>query len=406
MFLASQAQAITQHLLLFIFFYKTNIIMKIKISIISILLTMSLCINAQTRFKVIDDLYSVLPNPLTNQIIDSFDKLLISINNEQLDTTLIDCEDADMNRNFFRYLKGVEGKDTIPDYFQARLINLYPVENNQYLLTISYTKNDEIGRILTFIAKNNDGKIVFANPLRYNTKFWKTATVGTITYFYPDTIDVKRAEVFNQKNISMAKKLNLPVRNWDVYMCRNYQEAIQIQGCSYEFTRNGFLNSGDIIDPKTLFSVMSDEDFSHDVLHIYASQIRGKVRNATAECGVAYYWGNAYHTGVVGKAPDLKELIPVVQQYLQSHKVISLLDLFDKSPDVLAEYGYPKPIHIHQIISAIICKEIERQKGTEGIIELLKSGRGDENFFKSIESLIGINRNNFDKEVYKLIFAQ
>ena len=380
--------------------------MKIKTLTILTFWATSLFVNAQTQFKVIEDLYSVLPDSLTNQIIDSFDRLLVSINNEQLDTTLVDIEDADLNRNFFRYLKGIDGKDTIQNYFQAQLINLYPVENNQILLTISYTKSNEIGRILTFLAKNNNGKIVFANPLRYNTKLWKKATVGTITYFFPDTIDLERAKTFNQKNILMAQKLNLPVKNWDVYMCRNYQEAIQIQGCFYEFTRNGFLNYGDIIDPKTLFSVMNDEDFSHDVLHVYASQIRGNVRNATAECGVAYYWGNAYHTGMVGKSPNLNELIPVLRQYLQSNKDVKLLELFDKSPDVLAEYGYPKPIHIHQIISAVICREIERQKGTEGIIELLKSGRGDNNFFKRVENLIGINRDNFDKVVYELIFAK
>jgi len=52
----------------------------------------------------------------------------------------------------------------------------------------------------------------------------------------------------------------------------------------------------------------------------------------------------------------------------------------------------------------VICKEIERQKGKEGIIELLKCGRGNDNLFKATEKLIGINRQNFDEEVYQLIF--
>lgn len=384
--------------------YKNN--MKIKVFAISILLTLSLSTSAQTQFKVVKELYSSLSDSLTNQIITSLDRLLISIDNAQLDTALISTEDVDLNRNFFRHLKGIEGKDTIQKYFQAQLINLYPIENNQYIVTLAYLKNNEIGRILTFIAKENNGNIVFANPLKYNTKFWKTATIGTITYFFPDTIDIKRAELFNQKNILIAQKLNLPVRNWDVYMCRNYQEVIQIQGFSYEFMRNGVFNQGNIIDPKTLFSCMNDEDFSHDALHIYASQIRGKVRNSNAECGAAYYWGNAYHSGVEGKSPELEKLIPVLQQYLNSHKDIKLLELFEKNPNVLAEYGYPWPIQINKIIVGVICKEIEKQKGTEGIIELLKCGRGNDNLFKATEKLIGINKENFDDKVYKLIFAE
>ena len=107
-------------------------------------------------------------------------RLLISIENEQPDTTLIDTEEADLNRNFFRYLKSIEKKDTIPDYFRAQLINFYPVGKHECLLTLAYLKNNEIGCIQTFLAKENNGKIVFASPLKYNTRHWKTKTIGTI----------------------------------------------------------------------------------------------------------------------------------------------------------------------------------------------------------------------------------
>lgn len=380
--------------------------MKTRIFTISVLLIMSLCLKAQTQFEIAGRLYSSLPDSLTTQIIDSLDKLLISIGNERVDTTLIDNEHADLNRNFFRYLKGIGRKDTIPDYFKARLINLYPVGGSRYMLTLSYTNNDEIGRILNILAKEDNGNIVFANPVKYNARHWKTAKVGTLTYFFRDTIDMERARLFDRKNISIAQKLNLPVRSWDVYMCANYQEVLQLRGYLYESTTNGVFNSGYIMDPKTLMTCMNDEDFSHDVLHIYASQIRGKERNGVSECGLAYYWGNAYHSGIAGKAPDLEKLLPVLQQYIQSHEDVKLLDLFEESPNVLAEYGYPWPINVNRIIAATICRQIERKKGTQGIIEMLKCGRGNDNLFIATEKLIGINRDNFDTEVRKLIFAK
>jgi len=380
--------------------------MRVKTITISILLAISLYANAQTQFAVAEKFYSSLSDTLTEQIINSLDKLLISIDNEKLDTTLVSNENMDFNRNFFADLKGIEQKDTIQKYFRGQLINLYPIENKQYLLTLAYTKGNEIGRILTFLAKGNNGKIAFASPIQYNTKYWKSAKIGTLTYFFPDTIDTKRAESFNQKNIAMAKKLGLLLQNWDVYMCRNHQEALQIQGCFYEFKRNGLVNRGDIVDPKTLFSVMNDEDFSHDVFHIYAHKIRGKKINWTAEEGIAYLWGNSYHLANVAKAPEQRDLVPLLRQYIQTHKDVTLLDLFEKNPDVLAEYGYPKPIQVKSVISGIICEEIEKQKGEEGIIELIKCGSGDDNFFQSIENLIGINRDNFNVEVKKLIFSQ
>ena len=96
---------------------------KIHVAIAGMLI--SLCSYAQTRFDVIGNFHSAWPDSLTHQVIHSFDRLLISIENEQPDTTLIDTEEADLNRNFFRYLKSIEKKDTIPDYFRAQLINLH-----------------------------------------------------------------------------------------------------------------------------------------------------------------------------------------------------------------------------------------------------------------------------------------
>lgn len=378
--------------------------MRIRIIIAFTLGLISLNINSQTQFKIGKKFYSSLSDSQTNKIICSFDKLLLSVDNAELDTALIDVENRDLNREFFRYLKGVEGKDTIQKYFQGQLINLYPIENNQFMLTIAYVRNDEIGRILTFHVKDNNGNIVFANPLKYNTKYWKSRTIGTLTYYYQDTIDTKRAELFNQKNILIAQKLNLPVRDWDVYMCRNYQEVNQIQGCVYDYLYNGKINSGYIMDPKTLFTCMNDEDFSHDVLHIYASQIRGKERNSLGECGLAYYWGNSYHLGDAEKAPDLEELLPVLRLYLREHNETSLLELLEKSPDVLAEYGYSWPVNVNRIIAGVLYREVEKQKGTAGVIELLKCGKGNDNFLSATGKLIGISRDNFEKEVYKLIF--
>ncbi|MDR0606458.1 MAG: hypothetical protein LBG80_19455 [Bacteroidales bacterium] len=376
---------------------------KVKFVLIIFLVATSLTGNAQTRFSVPETLWTAFPDTLRNEIIKSLDSLLSGIDKRLLDTSLIDKDNYDLNYNFFYYLKGIEKKDTVPYYFRGQLINLYSIAPSQYLLTLIYSNKDEIGRIFSFMAKDDKGKIVFACPLKYNTKHWKTTTTGTITIYYPDTINVKRVEEFDSKNIAMASKFNLPVREFDLYMCRNYQEALQLQGCLYEYRSNGYLNSGDIIDPKTLFSVMNDEDFSHDVLHIYAYHIRGAIRNRAAEEGLAYFWGNAYHASNKGTIPDQHELVPVLKQYLASYNDVNLLDLFDKSPDVLAEYGYPKPVSVKYIITGLICEALEKEKGVAGIIELIKCGRTDDDFFESINKLMNINRSNFDAKVRELL---
>jgi hypothetical protein len=377
---------------------------KLKTTFLLTFFAVSLSINAQTDIKMSENLRTVISKSLKEKIIISLNNFLESIEKGNIDESLIDKDNFEFNNSFFSYFKEIENKDTVKNYFQGEIINMYPVLPSQYLITIAYVHNNETGRIFTIIAKENDENIVFASPIKYNTRHWKTTTIETIKFYYPDTINISQAKAFNHKNIIMASKLKLPVRNWDMYMCSNYQEALQLQGCLYDFKSYGIVNSGDITNPKTLFSVMNNEDFSHDVFHSYAENINiGGERNWSAEEGIAYTWGNAYYTDSKGNVPEQQELIPVLQQYMRTHSEIKFLDLFDKSPNVLAEYGYGHPISVKSIISGIICDEIEKQKGADGIIELLKCGKGDENFFKSTDQLIGINRNNFEDKIYELL---
>jgi hypothetical protein len=325
-----------------------NMNSKSKSSVLAAILAMAMPSFAQTQFKTAENFRSYLPDSLTKQIVSSLDNLLVSIENENLDTTLIDPDNYDFNRNFFLNLQGITGKDSIENYFQGQLINLYPLENKQYSVTVAYTKGAEIGRIFNLLAKDENGKIVLSSPLMYNTRHWKSTSIGTITYFYTDTIDFARAEQFDRKNVIMAQKLKLPVRKWDVYM-NEYRKA----------------------------------------------------RNTTAEEGLAYLWGNAYHfnRNLTDKSPDQDELVEALRKYIQSHPDVKLLDLFDKNPQLLS-------VSVKSTISGMICAEIEKQKGVDAIIELMQCGRGDDNYFKSIEKIIGINRQNFNEKVYKLLITK
>lgn len=361
---------------------------------------------SQTRFKLSSAFHSRLSVAKTDRIVGALDRLLFSIGAGKIDTTLLEPENIEFHYNFFRDLQGIENKDTVAGYFHPQLVNLYPLTETKCMLTLVLSKGDELGRIYNILVREKEGHLFFASPLYYNTRFWKTTTVGSVRYFFPDSIDMQRAELFDRKNKTIAQKLELPLRHWDVYLCQNFQEALNIQGCVYEYSRNGVVNSGYIVDPCTLFACMHDEDFSHDILHIYAAGIRGNQRNRIAECGLAYYWGNAYYTTPNAKSPALEELLPAFQKYLDEHKGAQLLSLFEKNPDVLAEYGYPKPIEVNKIIAALICREIERKKGEKGIIELLKCGRGNNNFFRVVEQLIGLNHENFDSELRRLVSCQ
>ena len=54
----------------------------------------------------------------------------------------------------------------------------------------------------------------------------------------------------------------------------------------------------------------------------------------------------------------------------------------------------------------MIVKKIEKEKGFNAVVEFLKCGKYEktnENYFNILEKLTGINRMNFNVEIWKLI---
>ena len=72
---------------------------------------------------------------------------------------------------------------------------------------------------------------------------------------------------------------------------------MHVLGMEYNVQSVGLVRNGYFIDTTGVFAVQGNEDFSHDIVHFYSSEFRGQVkRNAAADEGLAYLWGNAYYT--------------------------------------------------------------------------------------------------------------
>ena len=58
---------------------------------------------------------------------------------------------------------------------------------------------------------------------------------------------------------------------------------------------------------------------------------------------------------------------------------------------------------VRSVIAGLIADEVEQKKGMPGIIALINCGKGDENYLSAIDTLIGINKVNFDTRVRVLL---
>lgn len=341
-------------------------------------------------------------------LLKSIENLFVSIDNGKLDSTLINHENRKLTNSILISLKGNEDneKDSIKKFYKRQLINLYPISSTEYFISIAYigskyTEQPIVKTIFNLIAKNENGNIVFSLPTKYLTKNWKTKKVGNTTYFFPDKINIANAKLFDKKNIIIATKFGLTPEKFEFYLCNNYQEIILLLGYEYDVESNGETRNGYGVTANTIFSVMHNEDFSHDLFHYYSEKIRTNKRNWYAEEGFAYCWGNAYWNKPNGEIITQSELVAELQHYLKSHPTTSLLELFDKRPNVFIYLS--AEISLKKILSGLICNEVEIKTGITGVKELLNCGRGMDNFFKVTDKLIQINRTNFDIEVMKLI---
>lgn len=365
--------------------------------------------NAQSLIFKPTHLKYELDSSTKSKIVASLDTLFSQIKSGKIKEALINKDNGELNMSTMKSFVGIEEnkKDSIPDFYKKQLINIYPISTNEFWITLAYIGEENnkppiLQNIINLIATNTNNNIVFSIPIKYLTKTWKTEMVGNITYFFKDRINIGRAVKFNAKNAIIANKLGLQPEKMNFYLCNNYQEILQLLGYQYDAESNGKTREGLGVDAGNIFSIMNNEDFSHDVFHYYSSKIRGDIkRNRTVEEGIAYSWGNAYYTKANGEMIEQKELVQDLKRYLKTNPTTSLFELFTQDTKIFDRM--PSEISVKSTISSLLCDEVERKKGVNGIKTLIKSGVGDKNFFKTLNDLLSINQTNFNTEVMRLI---
>lgn len=343
-----------------------------------------------------------------NQSLESF---FLEMNQGKINENLLTPKGAELTKSQLQELVRYEIKkdSTAKKKQDKQLINVYPISNNKYFISISYTyQNPETNPILLYIinliATNTNDKFTFSVPLDYLTRYWKTETIGNITYYFRENINKERAKVFDNKNIEIAGKLGLKPEKLNFYMTDNFQEISELLGFEYSIYSNGKYRDGYGVDSKTIFAVMNNEDFSHDMFHYYSGQINKREnRNWITEEGIAYAWGNAYYTDKNGEMITQKKLVAELQDYLLKNPNANLFELFSNDEKIFKIIA--PEISVRSTISGIIANQIEKKKGKEGISKLINAGSQDrlESYLKATNELIGINKENFNLKVGKLI---
>ncbi|SHM80493.1 hypothetical protein [Mucilaginibacter sp. OK098] len=353
----------------------------------------------------------LLPKDTTtnNQVITSLNGFLKqkekpnNANNFVLKERLLETEillDAMKGSGLSRKLKD-------SNYYKCYLTNLTRLDNDNFVAQISYMSIDEHTPVLhasyRLLAKREGTQFCFYSPLKQNTIGWKTRKFNNITYYFRDTIDIVNAKAYQKKVNFYDDKLKAPQQVVEVYLCDNFLEVQQLTGIEYMQDYAGYktINLDTRGNNTTLvvngWNSETRRFDPHDLWHARLRIILSPgVINRPVDEACAYLYGGSWGF-------TWNEILAQFKKYVSDNPNADWLKLYLDGSNFV---GTDKTLKISYMLNALIVQKIEKEKGFPVVMELLGCGKkepGDENYFKALDKLTGINKTNFNLKMQELI---
>jgi hypothetical protein len=296
-------------------------------------------------------------------------------------------------------------------FYKPQLINAVQLNDTAYFIQLSFIGISDSTAMLRgcfdligYTSKTTD--FTFSSPISWNTRYWKVKKLGDINFHYKDKLNTSKATEFSTYVAAYDSKLGNNKNNLiEYYCCNDATEALRMLGVLYKSDYTGRKNiglstSGDM--GAVIVSSNGGEHFDefdpHDLWHDRRNRIiPANLINRPVDEGCAYLYGGSWGL-------TWKEIYRDFQKKLAVNRQTDWLDLYEK------EYNFAdstqQELLAGYVINALLVRKLEKDKGFSSVAEFLKCGpleKGNENYFAALNKLLGINKQNFNTEVWKLI---
>jgi hypothetical protein len=306
--------------------------------------------------------------------------------------------------------RGIEKSGKFKDdfFYKPYLTNLVPLKDSTWLIQLSYIGTRESTPYLRagfeLIAHKTGTSFVFASPLLRNTKYWKVKKVGGTTFHYQHTLNEAKVAEFNKLATSFDQKLKSKNKTCHFYCCGDLIALEQLIGVAYKSDyngRSGSVWSAGLGDTKLVVLGNGNEHFDefdpHDLFHDRLSLVipRSKVNKPVDE-GCAYLYGGSWGL-------SWQEIFNAFKEQVASNRNTNWMEI-KETPVYFQTKGFDNSADY--IVNALLVQKIEKEKGFEGVWELLTVGpfeKGNENYYQALEKLAGITKTNYNEKVWELI---
>ncbi|MCB0430853.1 MAG: hypothetical protein H6585_12070 [Flavobacteriales bacterium] len=366
-------------------------------------------ISLQPGLKLPDD--SVIARNLMHDLSDFLDHIA----KDQPDNPRIAAEGKAETLDLIDEIKGIGASEAHQDdqFYKPVLLNVTPEDEHSFLVQLAYMgaadSKGELRALFELQAHTgNDRHFTFSSPVSIFTGHWKTFHTPHVVWRYKEHLDTTLAKDYDQYLDAYNRKLDMATSNIHIYCCNNAAEALRVMGVSYKRDYAGMpsisLTSG---DGNTMAMITSEfgNRFGafdlHDTWHgcLYRKMPFAQVNRPVDE-GCAYLYGGSWGISWV----DIYQLF---YKEVAGKKNVNWFEQYE-AMDNFSANAKEKLITTY-VINALIVQKLEKEKGFQAVMELLRSTpmKQDQTaYLASLEKLTGINKKNFNKEIGKLVEAE
>ena len=385
-----------------------QIFMKLKIILSGSLFAIANFLFAQTHPLIVSGNIKLPQDTLVkNRILKSLNGFLSLKDSANKNNLFVLKEDLLETSVLLDEMKEIEKSVRFKDnnFYKGYLTNLVRLDSTTYSIEFAYIGVN--GNTPIYVAsfkilgKQKADQFYFSSPLKQSTHTWKSKKLNNCTFYFKNTLDEKSAATYAKSVAFMDNKLK-SITPTDIYFCDGYQEVLQNIGVVYKLDYNG-INSGTLYAREnnkflsingSVSNTFDPHDVWHDRLH---NVLPISIINKPVDEGCAYLYGGSW--GI-----SWAQILKTFKEKVSSNKKSDWLNLYDE----FYNFGETQQNHliVTYVINALIVEKIEKEKGISAVIELLSCGnyqKGNENYFKVLEKLTGINKANFNDSTWVLI---
>lgn len=382
-----------------------------RISIFAFLLGLVLMASAQTRALRMNPGVT-LPKDTTEAtaLLAAMEEFLAAAQKPGAENPVVYERERLETQLLLDEMQGLEKSLKFQDdfFYRPYLTNVVPLQENEYLVQISYIgiKDGQsfLRASLECRAHRQGRAFAFSSPLLSNTRHWKTARAGNLVFHYQDVIERKKVNTYNRLVRNIDRKLKLSGRLTEYYCADNLVELQRLVGIDYKSDYNGrrsgiwssTLGNRQVVvlgNRNASFSTFDPHDLFHDRLSLVIA--RSKVNKPVDE-GCAYLYGGSWGL-------SWREIFQAFREQVASDRNVRWTEV-KESPVYFQTKEFKNSADY--IVNALLVKKIEKEKGFDGVWELLNVGpfeKGNEKYYQTLEKLTGISKANYDQRVWELI---